>query len=905
MKVVGLKKIVSLSLCAAMLMTAVPAMGAEAEEVTKAGTEAAEEVEAEEDEAVEEGTEEKEDSKEETAAEEKKDAEEKTEEKKGAEEKTEEKEDAEEKAEEKEDAEEKAEEKAEEEKDSEEKSAAEEKKDADEKAEEKQGADEKEEKDGEKGADEKEEGKDSDSKEKHYIEPVFTENEDGPVIGTTVKKAIELDGKFYRDSNGNGELDPYENWELKDEERVEDLLGRMSVDEKIGMLVIGTRGMGLEVADKSKTSMDGLLDEEEDLGDTSIFGTTSKYGSTASIQDLHMRRFIFRQNPKPEDLTMWVNAMNQVAEETELGIPVVIDSNSRNENGVVTFGMNDASGVFSTWPGTLGLAAAAMGDIKAGGDAQLISDFAEISREEWNATGLRKGYMYMADVTTDPRWQRTYGTLGERTEFVADAIGRLVEGFQGSADGVTKDGVALTVKHFPGGGARENGFDPHYSLGQWNLYKTENSLEKYHLPPFQAAVDKNVSAIMPYYAKPYDEKSAEQSYDGMKLDLSEAVGFAFNKAFIKDLLRDKMGFKGYINSDTGIIGNMAWGMEEYDAAVRAAYAINAGTDIISGPTDIRALQEAYRRSVEEAKDYPPEHVLSIERIDEAAGRLLSEEFALGMFENPYRDPEAAAKVVEEARANEKVYKAHQKSVVLLKNTEDTLPLSEDKLEDKVVFVKYYGSTDDTKEAQKELRSMLIDRGMTLTGDYKKADYAILMINPASGQYFSATAGYLELDICDGKEVTDVDTETGVPIDSTHLETTLSGAAEIKEIAEAVHKNGGKVIANINFTLAWMPGNVEPYVDALTAGFDTVTDAVFDVMTGEYEPTGVMPLTLPRSDEVIAVDENGDCVSPDDVPGYAKDEFMPDELKDENGKAYAYMDSEGNYYESEFGLSYGK
>lgn len=741
------------------------------------------------------------------------------------------------------------------------------------------------------------------AEERVYIEPVFTENADGPTIGTTVKSAIEVDGKFYRDSNGNGELDPYENWELSDDERVADLLTRMTPDEKIGLLVIGTRGMGQYVEDKSQTSMDGILDEVEDLGDTSIFGTTSKYGTTESIQDLHLRRFIFRQNPAPADIAIWVNAMNQLAEETENGIPMVIDSNSRNENGVMTFGMNDASGIFSTWPGTLGLAAAAMGDIKAGGDAQLITDFANISREEWVASGLRKGYMYMADVTTDPRWQRTYGTLGERTDFIADAIGRLVEGFQGGAEGVTEDGVALTVKHFPGGGARENGFDPHYSLGQWNLYATENSLENYHLPPFQAAVDKKVSSIMPYYAKPYDEKSAAQSYDGMELDLSEAVGFAFNKAFLGDLLRDKMGFEGYINSDTGIIGNMAWGMMDYDVAVRAAYAINAGTDIISGPTDIRALQEAYRRGIEEADQYPAEQVLSEERLNEAAGRLLKEEFALGLFENPYVDPAKAEEVVAAARANEKVYEAHQKSVVLLKNTDATLPLTEEKLDGKKVCIEYFDQTGDTAAATKELRNALIERGLTVVGDPAKADIAILMINPASGQYFSATAGYLELDICDGKEVTDVDTETGVPVDSTHMETTLSGTARIAEIADAVHANGGKVIANVNFTLAWMLGNVEPYVDALTAGFDTFTDATLDVMLGLYNPTGVLPLTLPRNDAVIAVDENGDCIAPNDVPGYAKDEYLPDELKDENGKAYAYCDADGNYYESEFGLSF--
>jgi beta-glucosidase len=76
-----------------------------------------------------------------------------------------------------------------------------------------------------------------------------------------------------------------------------------------------------------------------------------------------------------------------------------------------------------------------------------------------------------------------------------------------------------------------------------------------------------------------------------------------------------------------------------------------------------------------------------------------------------------------------------------------------------------------------------------------------------------------------------------------------------------------------------------------------------VIEGKYHPSGVLPLTLPKDDSVIEVDANGDCISPNDVPGYAKDEYMPDSMKDENGKAYAYRDAAGNYYESEFGLSY--
>ncbi|MBQ3695026.1 MAG: glycoside hydrolase family 3 C-terminal domain-containing protein [Synergistaceae bacterium] len=723
--------------------------------------------------------------------------------------------------------------------------------------------------------------------ERTYIKPVFTENSNGPTIGTTVKSAIEVNGKYYRDSNGNGELDPFENWELDTDTRVKDLVSRMTADQKLGMLTIGDRSPG---ASLDIDSLDGLLDEY--TGEISnMFGTYQVVGTTKAIGELGMRHFIFRQSPTPANIARWNNAMQQVAESTDNGIPVVIVSNSRNENAEMIFGMNDASGIFSTWPGTLGLAAAALGDIKAGGNAQLITDFAEIARTEWDASGLRKGYMYMVDVVTDPRWQRGYGTFGERTDFVTDAITRIIKGFQGSSEGVQSNGVALTIKHFPGGGARENGFDPHYFLGRRNVYPTEGSLEKYHLPPFKAAVDNNASSIMPYYAKPYPEKSKTQTYNGREIDLSEEVGFAFNKAIITDFLRGTLGFKGYINSDTGILGNMAWGVEDLDRATQAAYAINAGTDAISGLTDVTVLLEMYEKGL-----------LSDERLDEAAGRLLKEEFLLGLFENPYRDPDNAEAAVVKARADERVYKAHQKSVVLLKNTNKTLPLTSAKLSGKKVYAEFFNKSGNTSDATSALRASLTERGMTVTDDYTEADYAILFIDPSSGNYSSATEGYLELDICESKDVVKVDPETGKPTSETCKETTLKDADKIALIAIAVHLNGGSVIANVNIKLPWLMGNVEPYADALTAGFDTVTDATIDVITGVYSPTGVLPVTLPRNDAVIFVDDNGDCISPNDVAGYDKDKYLPSELLDSNGKGYAYKDSAGNYYESLFGLS---
>ena len=279
-------------------------------------------------------------------------------------------------------------------------------------------------------------------------------------------------------------------------------------------------------------------------------------------------------------------------------------------------------------------------------------------------------------------------------------------------------------------------------------------------------------------------------------------------------------------------------------------------------------------------------------------------FELGLFENPYRDPVHAKEVVDNPENWDEAYEAHQKSVVLLKNKDQVLPLTADKLEGKTVYVEYFSQKENPAQTEALRKNLAEKYGIQVTEDYNQADYAILFVNPKSGNYFSATAGYLELDICDGKIVHDVD-ELGRPAASTHAETTLQNAGKIKEIADAVHNNGGKVISNVNFTLAWMLGNVEPYADALLAGFDTYADATMDVIVGDYNPTGKMPITLPKNDEVIAVNADGVCISPNDVPGYLKDQYMPEEMKDRNGKAYAYRDSENNYYELNYGLSYEK
>lgn len=742
----------------------------------------------------------------------------------------------------------------------------------------------------------------------------YMKNLNGPVIGTVARRIIERDGVYFKDIDGSGEVTSVNDWRLPPQERAAAYVKTLSVKEKIAQLFISDWRMGKYPAPKGpmnpidpkdiKLDESGLLDETEFHGRT-IFGEQTLPGTTTLIKDWFNRHLILRANATPGDIADWLNQLHRVAEECEHFIPVQAASNSRNENGEIVFGMNDAAGVFATWPGTLGIAAA----VKGTGDFSIIDQFADCIRREWNACGLKKGYMYMADCMTDPRWQRNYGTFGEDPALITSIFRHLIPRIQGSEQGVTPDGVSLTVKHFPGGGARENGFDPHYAMGQWNVYATPHSLQNYHIPTFGPAVKFNAASIMPYYSKPSAAKSSQQEdCAGSPVEM-RPYGFAYNRVFIDGILRGQLGFKGYINSDTGIIHNMSWGVEALDIPERIGFAVTqSGVDLISGLFDNEAGWEAYTRWQNGYYDTHPvpegfrkeDIVLTDESLDRAVTRTLIELFQQGMFENPYADPQKAAEVVATPSDWEAAARAHRQSVVLLKN-DGTLPLTAEKLAGKKVYAEAFHKNPEAGAASTNaLKEMLA--GIALTDDPAQADIALLLISPSSGEYFNATPGYLELDICEGKTVRNVD-QQGKPTEETHCETTLSGANRIKEIATAVHANGGKVITNVNISSAWMLGNIEPYADALTAGFDTYPSATLDVMFGRFAPVGKLPITLPKGDEVLAVDENGVCASPNDVPGFDKDQYMSENLRDENGKAYAYRDAVGNYYQLDFGLTF--
>ncbi|WP_052462564.1 glycoside hydrolase family 3 N-terminal domain-containing protein [Nigerium massiliense] len=141
-----------------------------------------------------------------------------------------------------------------------------------------------------------------------------------------------------------------------------------------------------------------------------------------------------------------------------------------------------------------------------------------------------------------------------------------------------KSDVALTVKHFPGGGPQELGLDPHYSFGKTQVYPGGNFGG--HLKPFEAAIAASVSSIMPYYGVPVNVTYKGVSY--------EQTGKAFSKQIVTDLLRGELGFRGYVNSDTGIINDRAWG-EKKTVPERVAAAVKGGSDTLSGFHDVATI----------------------------------------------------------------------------------------------------------------------------------------------------------------------------------------------------------------------------------------------------------------------------------------------------------------------------
>lgn len=421
---------------------------------------------------------------------------------------------------------------------------------------------------------------------------------------------------------------PYQDASLLIDERVEDLLARMSVEEKAGMM-FQTMVM---------ISPDGEFNQ-----DVSAFG----WPALGAMLDKHMTHFNLVGSASAEQMAAWSNQLQKLAEERGLGIPVTLSSDPRH-------GFDDNPGAFmatqafSQWPEPPGLAAI--------GDAGVVEEFADIARQEYISVGLRSALHPMVDLATEPRWARINGTFGEDNRLAAKLTAAYIRGFQGVELGA--ESVACMTKHFPGGGPQKDGEDPHFEYGREQVYP--GGCFDYHLPPFEAAFEAGTAMIMPYYGMPI----------GIEY---EPVGFAFNKGVITGLLREKYGFEGVVCTDWGtltddeIMGTLfparAWGVEHLSLGERIVKSLQAGIDQFGGEACPEALVELVQTGqVSEA------------RLDISVRRLLRDKFRLGLFENRYVDEKTAANIAGSPAFRAAGDLAQRKSIVLLKN-DGCLPLT--------------------------------------------------------------------------------------------------------------------------------------------------------------------------------------------------------------------------------------
>ncbi|MGB5700011.1 glycoside hydrolase family 3 N-terminal domain-containing protein [Muriicola sp.] len=445
-------------------------------------------------------------------------------------------------------------------------------------------------------------------------------------------------GISFRDLNKNGKMDIYENPNAPIDERVNNLVSQMNLEEKAGSMFITMIG----------TTPDGEPMETPVLSTDPVALMMSFVlpSNSELIARLKMNSFNILASIEADKMAKYNNIVQKMAERTRLGIPITIATDPRHGMEKNNPGAGLYTPAFSKWPSSLGLAATR--------DTLLVREFGDIARQEYKAVGIRLALHPMADLATEPRWGRANGTFGEDAYLSAMMTKAYVLGFQG--DSLDSQSVACMTKHFSGGGPQKDGEDAHFPYGKDQVYPGNNF--DYHLIPFtKGAFPAHTAQIMPYYGIPVGQTS-------------EDVAFGFNKDIIQGLLRDSLNFQGVVCTDWVILTDSkmgearAWGVEDLSPKERAKKALEAGCDQFGGenaPELIIALVQ--EGQVDES------------RLDISVKRIMKDKFRLGLFDNPYVDEQKATQIAGQENFRKKGQIAQAASMVLLKN-KALLPLKE-------------------------------------------------------------------------------------------------------------------------------------------------------------------------------------------------------------------------------------
>lgn len=722
----------------------------------------------------------------------------------------------------------------------------------------------------------------------------YIKNVQGPTLGYSTESGVHIleeNGHYFKDLNKDGKLDKYEDWRLSPEERAKDLASKMTIEQIAGLMLYSSH----QAIPAGKGFFPGT------------FGGKSYAESGAKPSDLSdqqkdfltnddLRHVLITTVESPEIAAQWNNKVQALVEGIGLGIPVNNSSDPRHASVASTEYNAGAGGDISMWPETLGLAATF--------DPKVTKEFGEVASKEYRSLGITTALSPQIDIATDPRWARFNGTFGEDPQLSADMAQAYVDGFQTSteeqeiAHGWGYDSVNAMVKHWPGGGSGEGGRDAHFGYGKYAVYPGNNFAE--HLIPFTEGAfklngkTKMASAVMPYYTISYDQDNVN----------GENVGNSYNKYLIQDLLRDEYSYDGVVCTDWGITSDeppmvdifagKSWGVEHLSVAKRHYKALMAGVDQFGGNNEAAPIIEAYQMGVEE---YGEEFMRK--RFEASAIRLLLNIFRVGLFENPYLVPEKSVKVVGNPTFMKKGYEAQLKSLVMLKNQNNILPLQKGK----TVYIpkrftpagtNWFGQPIPEK-FEYPMNLDVVKNYFNVTDHPEEADFALVVIKnpegdgfsrkniesggtgyvPISLQYKTYTAEYARENSIAGDERDVLDrnyrNNTFTPPNTTDLDLVLETKKAMK---------GKPVIVSLQLEKPAVVEEFEKEVEAIFANFGVQDQALLDILAGVAEPSGLLPMQMPANMKTVEV----------------QFEDVPHDME-------CHIDSEGNTYDFAYGLNW--
>ncbi|MFM1603462.1 MAG: glycoside hydrolase family 3 N-terminal domain-containing protein [Porticoccaceae bacterium] len=569
----------------------------------------------------------------------------------------------------------------------------------------------------------------------------------------------------YRDLNKNQQLDIYEDARQTAVMRVEDLLSQMTLEEKAGQM------MHPAITIKPNFS---LLAFHLAMGRADI--------DAAEIFDRHISHFNFYGEPTPLEIAKKLNKLQKIAARTRLGIPLTISSDPLHEaasGGIAAFSVKG----FSGWPSQLGFAASR--------DIDLVKRFGEIAAAEYRAVGLRTALHPMADLATEPRWPRNFGTFGSDAELSSQLTNAYMLGFQGASFGT--DSVMTMVKHFPGGGPQEFGLDPHLPSGKRQIYPGDNF--DYHVKPFKMAIDNGLRVIMPYYGIPIDQTD-------------ENVAMGFNKMILTDLLRDDLGFMGVVCTDWGIVSSRAWGVEGLSVRERYKKSIDAGVDQYGGESDPEHIVDLVNTSE-----------LTMARIDQSVRRILINKFELGLFEQSLVNEEMIPSLVKTSAYINAGLEAQRKSIVLLNNKVSNgpvLPVASGK--------KIFVDGLDPEQAKSF---------GTIVSTAEQADIIVLYLPTI----FNGNQAPGSDELID-KFLSGILPDGNLAFDPAILDK-AQGYSETAMLITVVDLNRPAILTELN-----------QISDGLIGTFGVYDSVLFEMIFGQFSPQGKLPFEIPSSTKAV-------------------------------------------------------